>query len=136
MNTKCNGDYIFQIDADEVPHKHLIKSIKPILKSNKVDILITPRKNLVKGITNEHIFNWKWKVNSQGWVNWPDPQKRIYKNDKKIKWTGHQVHGMISDFNTYAVLPFIEEYSIEHNKTINKQETQNHRYSQIENEIT
>ena len=131
MNSQCNGDYIFQIDADEIPHKHLIKSIKPILTSNKVDILITPRKNLVKGITNNHIIKWNWKVNHQGWINWPDPQKRIYKNDKEIQWTGHQVHGMVSGYKTYAFLPFIEEYCLIHEKTIEKQEKQNNHYNTL-----
>ena len=131
MNSQCNGDYIFQIDADEIPHKHLIKSIKPILTSNKVDILITPRKNLVKGITNNHIIKWNWKVNPQGWINWPDPQKRIYKNDKEIQWTGHQVHGMVSGYKTYAFLPFIEEYCLIHEKTIEKQEKQNNHYNTL-----
>ena len=29
----CKGDYIFNLDADELPHKQLIKNIKLILKS-------------------------------------------------------------------------------------------------------
>lgn len=133
LNSKCIGDYIFQLDADEIPSEFLVKNLKSILENNSVDLLVTPRKNLVSGLTQEHIQKWRWHVNENGWVNWPDIQKRIYKNNPNIKWEGHQVHGMVNGFKTYAVLPFEEQWSIIHSKTINKQEQQNDRYNKIEN---
>jgi len=132
MNSKCTGDYIFQIDADEIPESFLIENLKTILESNPIDLLITPRKNLVEGLTSEHIQKWGWNVNEQGWVNWPDAQKRIYKNTSEIKWSGHQVHGMVEGYKTFAALPLSEEWSIIHNKTIDRQENQNQRYTKIE----
>jgi hypothetical protein len=132
MNSKCTGDYIFQIDADEIPESFLVENLKVILEDNPVDLLITPRKNLVEGLTPEHIQKWGWNVNEQGWVNWPDAQKRIYKNTPEIKWSGHQVHGMVEGYKTFATLPFTEEWSIIHNKTIDRQENQNERYTKIE----
>ena len=132
MNNKCTGNYIFQIDADEIPESFLVENLKSILEDNPVDLLISPRKNLVKGLTQEHIQKWRWNVNEQGWVNWPDAQKRIYKNTPEIKWSGHQVHGMVEGYKTFATLPFTEEWSIIHNKTIDRQENQNERYTKIE----
>ena len=132
MNNKCTGDYIFQIDADEIPESFLIENLKVILEDNPVDLLITPRKNLVAGLTPEHIQKWGWNVNEQGWVSWPDAQKRVYKNTSEIKWSGHQVHGMVEGYKTFATLPFTEEWSIIHNKTIDRQENQNERYTKIE----
>jgi len=132
LNSKCTGDYIFQLDADELPHEILLANLKHILESNPVDLLITPRKNIVQGLTTEHIKKWGWSITGEGWVNWPDAQKRIYKNDPKIKWSGHQVHGMVSGYKTYATLPMEEDFSITHNKTIDRQETQNNRYDKIE----
>ena len=132
LNSKCTGEYIFQLDADEIPNEILIANLKTILESNPVDLLITPRKNIVKGLTPTHVAKWGWKVNEQGWVNWPDAQKRIYKNNPKIQWSGHQVHGMVSGYETYATLPFEEAFSITHNKTIDRQENQNDRYTKIE----
>ena len=132
LNSKCSGDFIFQLDADEIPHSTLIANLKTILESNPVDLLITPRKNLVEGLTQEHIQQWRWHVNEQGWVNWPDPQKRIYKNDSKIQWSGHIVHGMVEGYDTFAKLPMDERFCIIHNKTINRQESQNDRYHKIE----
>ena len=132
LNSKCSGDYIFQIDADEIPEEFLIQNLKPLLKINHVNLIITPRKNLVSGLTPEHIAKWGWRVNEYGWVNWPDCQKRIYKNDPTIQWSGHPVHGMVEGYKTYIELPLEEEWSIIHNKTINRQEQQNERYTKIE----
>ena len=133
MNSECEGDYIFQIDADEIPSATLVKSLKSILEHNLVDVLIVPRANVVKGLTQEHINKWRWQVNDKGHVNWPDQQKRIYKNVAPIKWSGHKVHGMVEGYNTFAVLPLDEAYCIYHNKEIKKQEEQNERYDKIEN---
>ena len=132
MNSKCTGEYIFQIDADEIPEDFLVRNLKTVLESNQVDLLITPRKNLVPGLTQDHIKRWNWRVTQQGWVNWPDAQKRIYRNTPNIKWSGHQVHGMVEGYKTYASLPFEQEWSIIHNKTLERQEKQNDRYDQIE----
>lgn len=132
LGSECKGDYIFQIDADEIPNKFLVKNLKIILNSNNVDMLVVPRKNLVKGLTQEHIKAWGWNINEKGWVNWPDQQKRIYKNNTKIQWSGHQVHGMVEGYDTFAILPLEEGFSITHNKTINRQVKQNERYSKIE----
>jgi hypothetical protein len=132
LGSKCTGDYIFQIDADEIPEEFLIENLKQVIKSNPVDCFIGPRKNLVEGLTQEHIQMWGWDVNEKGWVNWPDPQKRVYKNDPNIQWSGHQVHGMVEGYKTYAILPFEEEWSIIHNKTIDRQEKQNERYTKID----
>jgi len=132
LGSECKGDYIFQIDADEIPNEFLVKNLKTILSSNNVDMLVVPRKNIVKGLTQEHINRWRWNVNEKGWVNWPDQQKRIYRNDPLIAWRGHQIHGMVTGYETYVSLPLSEEFSITHNKTIERQEKQNSRYHKIE----
>ena len=131
LNSKCTGDYIFQLDADEIPSEILVANLKAILETNPVDLLITPRKNLVEGLTDQHIKQWGWRVTNEGWVNWPDAQKRIYKNTPDIQWEGHQVHGMVEGYKTYSALPMEEHFSIIHNKEISKQETQNARYAKI-----
>ena len=133
LGAKCSGDYIFQIDADEIPHESLIINLPLILTENQnVEVFWVPRINLVKGLTNDHIQKWGWRVNEKNWVNWPDPQKRIYKNSSKIQWSGHQVHGMVEGYKTITQLPLVEEFSIYHNKTIDRQEKQNERYQNIE----
>lgn len=135
LGSKCSGDYIFQIDADELPSEYLINSLKSILDLNPVDVLVVPRINLVEGLTQEHIQKWGWNVNEKGWVNFPDPQKRIYKNSSEIQWRDPegqpQIHGMVTGYKTIGYLPFGEEYSLLHTKTIQKQEYQNKTYTDV-----
>ena len=68
-------------------------------------------------------------------INWADQQKRVYKNTPDIQWTGHPVHGMVTGYKTFASLPLEEQFSIEHNKQVKRQESQNMRYSNIEKGI-
>ena len=69
----CNGDYIFQIDADEIPNESLLNNLPLILEANlDNEVYLVPRVNTVVGLTQNHINKWGWKVNEKGWVNWPD----------------------------------------------------------------
>jgi hypothetical protein len=129
LTAMCSGDYIFQIDADEIPNDNLIESLPSILENN-VDVVLVPRVNTVEGITPQHIQMWGWNQNDKGWIQWPDPQWRIYKNTPDIKWK-NKVHEVLDGYKTYANLPELEEYAIYHPKTINKQESQNNFYSKL-----
>ena len=82
LTSMCSGDYIYQIDADEIVDKDIFKLIPLVLENNEVDVLLVPRINTVTGLTQDHINKWKWNVNEKGWINFPDYQWRIYKNDK------------------------------------------------------
>jgi len=127
----CKNDWIFNIDADEVPSSFLLENIKTILKSNEdIDMLLVPRWNTVFGITQEHISKWGWNVDNENRVNWPDYQTRIYKNKDEILWK-NKVHERISGFTTYANLPEDEAYCLYHMKNIDKQEKQNNFYSNM-----
>ena len=123
----CSGDYIFHIDADEYPNEELLLNLKLILEVNDVDLIWIPRVNIVEGITDEHIQKWGWRVNDKGWVNYPDYQARVFRNDEKIRWV-RPVHEYISGCKTHAHLPPHEELSLYHHKTIDKQEEQNKFY--------
>ena len=73
LKEHCRGDWIFQIDADELPHESLITNLKELLKLNtSTEMLLVPRVNTVDGLTQEHVNKWRWNVNEKGWVNWPD----------------------------------------------------------------
>tara|TARA_Y100000992_G_scaffold302220_1_gene275515 strand:- start:927 stop:1550 length:624 start_codon:yes stop_codon:yes gene_type:complete len=131
LTTLCSGDYIFQIDADEMPHSILIEALPEILKNNPDnEVYLVPRVNTVKGIMNEHIKKWGWRLSNDGWVNWPDYQWRIWKNKPEIKWV-NKVHEKLDGFLTYAPLPKAEQYALYHPKTIEKQEKQNEFYDTI-----
>ena len=131
LNSFCTGDYIFQIDADELPPKYLVENLWTILEMNKtVDVYRVPRINTVKGLTQEHIQKWGWRVDNKERVNFPDYQWRIYRNDPKIKWV-NKVHEVLTGFEAMSELPPEEEYCLIHEKTIKRQEKQNELYSKL-----
>ena len=131
LGSECKGDFIFQIDADEIPSEFLVKNLKKVLEANpSLDLLIGPRVNLVKGLTQEHIDKWRWQVNDKGWVNYPDYQWRIWKNKPEIKWK-NKVHEVLDGYKTYAPLPAKEELSLYHPKDIDRQEKQNAYYETL-----
>ena len=131
LTSLCNGDFIFQIDADEYPNKELLETLPFLLEMNKdVDVMLVPRVNTVKGLTQDHIAKWRWSVNEKEWVNWPDYQWRIYKNDPTIKWV-NKVHEKLDGFKQYATLPMEEGFALYHPKDIKRQEKQNNYYNTL-----
>ena len=131
LKENCSGDWIFQIDADELPHESLITNLKELLKLNtNTEMLLVPRVNTVEGLTQEHINKWRWNVNEKGWVNWPDYQTRIIQNSPKIKWQ-NKVHEQIVGISTKGALPMEEEWCLYHPKDIKRQEAQNNFYDTI-----
>jgi len=131
LTSLCSGDYIVNIDADEIPNQYLVENLPNILELNPdIDVYRVPRVNTVKGITEEHIRVWGWRVNENGWINWPDRQMRIYKNTPEIKWES-KVHETLVGFKTITDLPEMEELALYHPKTIEKQEKQNQLYNEI-----
>lgn len=129
LSSVCKGDYIFQIDADEIPNDNLIENLPTILENN-VDVILVPRVNTVQGITPQHIQAWGWKQNDKGWIQWPDFQWRIYKNNPEVKWK-NKLHEILDGYKTYSNLPEMEEYALYHPKTIERQEQQNNFYSKL-----
>jgi hypothetical protein len=131
LTSLCNGDYIFQIDADELPAEDLIQALPEIIELNpEMDVYLVPRVNTVEGLTPEHIAKWGWNVTDTGWVNWPDFQWRIWKNVPEIKWV-NKVHERLDGFKTYTALPDVEYFALYHPKTIDKQEKQNSYYETL-----
>tara|TARA_B100001057_G_C22500283_1_gene813741 strand:+ start:61 stop:684 length:624 start_codon:yes stop_codon:yes gene_type:complete len=130
LKSHCSKDYIFQIDADEIPHESLVEVINQVLDTNPVDVIFLPRVNTVKGLTNEHIQKWGWQVNEEGWVNFPDYQTRIYKNTEDVTWM-NKVHERITGYNTVSNFPAEEQWSLYHHKEIDRQEKQNEFYGTI-----
>lgn len=130
LSDYCEGDYIFQLDADEMISEYMVKNVSEIVSLNpEVELFLLPRINTVEGITEEHIKTWNWRLDELGRVNYPDYQGRLYK--KGLLWEG-KVHERIVGVKHYSLLPSDEElYCIEHHKNIKKQEKQNNLYVNI-----
>ena len=108
-----------------MPDWYLLQYLPEILEANPDnDIYLVPRVNTVEGLTQEHIQKWRWNVNENGWVNWPDYQWRIWKNKPEIKWK-NKVHEVLDGYKTYSTLPAEPEFSLKHPKSIERQEKQN-----------
>ena len=130
LTEACLGDYIFQIDADEMPTLSLMQYLPAILETNNVDAIRVPRVNTVKGLTTEHIQKWGWIVDNKGRVNWPDLQWRIYRNTPEIRWK-NKVHEVLNGYKTHSILPLEVEFALEHHKEIERQEKQNAYYDTL-----
>ena len=134
LKNMCSGDYIFNLDADELPNKWLIKNIKTILEANPtIDLFWIPRVNTVEGLTQEHIDKWGWQVNEKGWVNFPDYQGRIWRNRPNIMWK-NPVHEVLTGYKEHTFLPQEEVFCFYHPKEIERQEKQNEFYNNITKE--
>lgn len=136
LKSKCTKDYVFQIDADELPHDNLLLCLKEILLMNpEIDMMSVPRINIVTGITTEHLQKWGWIVNEKGYINYPDPQNRIFKNIPEISWK-NKVHEVLIGHKTHSLLPYeTDDYSIIHLKDIRKQEAGIKLYQEINPEL-
>lgn len=131
LKNHCTGDWIFQIDADEVPDEYLIDTLPSILKQNpEVEVFWVPRINTVHGITREHVKKWGWNMDNDGRINFPDYQCRILQNTPTIQWVS-KVHEILYGHKNQTQLPSNDEFCLHHPKSIDRQEHQNKLYSTI-----
>jgi len=132
LKEHCAKDWIFQIDADETLSETFCTIIHQVLEANEeIDLIAVPRVNIVKGLEQNDIIQWHWRVNNQGWVNWPDNQHRIFRNKPEIGWV-NKVHEKVVGWKTYAELPSEDDsYALYHIKDIDRQRSQNEFYSTI-----
>lgn len=130
LNSLCQGDYIFQLDADEMITDTMIINLPIILQHNSnIDLFYLPRINIVEGITDQHMKLWGWKSNEYGYINYPDYQGRIYK--KGMVWKG-KVHERIVNVDNVTHIPeYSTDFSITHIKSIEKQVKQNDFYRSL-----
>jgi hypothetical protein len=127
----ASGDYLFQIDADEMPSEVLLQSIKRILYLYEdIDYVMIPRINFVEGINEEYVQKWKWSIDEKNRINYPDLQMRLFKINGEIEWKGN-VHETLINCTNQIILPYTdtEDYCLLHLKTFKKQQKQNNYYN-------
>lgn len=125
----CSGDYILQLDADELLSDNLLKHLILILESNDdIDCFNVPRENRVEGLTQAHIDKWRWYVDQEGRINYPDFQMRLFRNSPLIRYV-NKVHEKLVGMKRMSELP--SSFYLIHNKSIDKQEKQNQFYEQL-----
>jgi glycosyltransferase involved in cell wall biosynthesis len=129
----CTGDYIVQIDADELPSDEFWAYLPAIFESNRglADSFYIARRNTVDGLTPEHIAKWGWnvqKIDNKELINFPDWQHRIFKNNGTIKWK-NKVHEVLEGYGSLSYIP--AELFLWHHKNIKRQEKQNAYYDTL-----
>lgn len=133
LNVICKelfgADYIFQLDADELPTETLVRDIETIIEYNEnVDAFLVPRINTLNVYNEDLMKEWQWVYDKKtGYINFPDYQGRVYKSH--LKWLG-KVHEHLN-YETYAFLPKEEKFCLQHHKTIEKQIKQNNFYKTL-----
>ena len=132
----CSGDYIFQIDGDEmIPEALMGENLHSLVKSNStIEAYAVPRINAWHGLTAEHAKQWGWPLDTSPTYQrlraaWPDYQWRIFKNAPHIRFQ-KRLHERIDGFKSYALLPAEEEWALYHDKTIETQIKTNIRYNE------
>lgn len=128
----ASGDYLFQIDADELPNEPLLRTLKSMLIRYKTyDCFAVPRINLVKGITPEFIDKWNWKTDEKGRINFPDYQLRVFRLNQVIKWRFKVHEELYGYLNRYNLPADNEDFCLVHLKDINRQKKQNEFYDSL-----
>ena len=126
----CKGKWIFQIDADECPTDILLENINEILESNDSNEAIwLPRLNYFHGVTQQDIMMWGWNY-SDGMINFPDYQTRLYKNQPHIRYE-RRLHEKVEGYKSYVFMPAQKDIALIHEKTIEKQRQTNIKYNQL-----
>lgn len=124
----CKGEWVFQIDADELPTDTLLENIDVILQSNSNnEALWLPRLNYFVGVTQKDIEMWGWNY-QDGMINFPDYQSRLYKNLPHIRYE-RRLHEKVEGYKSYAFIPPQKDIALIHNKTIEKQRETNMKYN-------
>jgi len=134
LTSKCRGEWIFNIDADEIPHGDLIKSIHEIIEFNpEIESYWVPRINTLIGDSDQikqYVASQGWMMNEKGWINFPDNQLRIYKNHPDIKWV-NKVHETVRGATSVSMFPQEETFCLYHPKSLEKQVKQNQFYNNL-----
>lgn len=117
----AKGDYIFEIDADEMPQEFLIKKIKEIIEDTQSDLLWIPRINIHPGITDEQLKKFGFNLNEANWINWPDYQGRIWKKCDYIKWSD-ELHTKLQGAKKPVMLQANPKLALWHIKSMEKQQ--------------
>lgn len=125
--TLCKGEYIFVLDADEIPQEELMKQVRLF----QGDILYVPRINICPGYTKHFLERHNFRVTNTGFINWPDYQGRYYRNHGGIKWVGG-VHEKLSGGDSAPQLLSADpELAIWHVKSVARQDGQKEFYDEL-----
>ena len=118
----ANGEYIFGLDADEMPQETLVKNVKKIIEETGAEIIAVPRINIHPGITEKEASDFGFNINDVGFINWPDYQMRIYKKCDHVYWT-NELHTKLTGSDKIQGLKPVPSLALWHIKSMEKQKS-------------
>lgn len=127
---QCKGDFIFMIDADEIPQEPLIQNMRTPIMETGCDCIYIPRMNICPGATGEWLQKCNFKINEAGFINWPDYQGRIFRNKASIRWS-KSLHEKVEGFEKAISLEANPLIGLWHIKSVEKQDKQDQFYKQL-----
>ena len=128
LRSMSRSEYIFQIDADEVPTGFLIQGAYNMLDKGVVYI---PRVNIMYGFDSNTMNEFDFTLNEAGYINWPDYQGRVY--DSKHVWQGTLHETLVPRSEDDQSVPPNPMTALWHVKTLKKQRQQNNLYLKNKN---
>lgn len=109
LNSLCKNEYIFQLDADELPQEWFLGHLHDMLhRYPYIDLFKVPRINLFR-------LNERGDIGDR--VAWPDWQGRVYRNNKRIHWY-RVLHERIKGHFIAVHLPKKDQYALVHLKDL------------------
>lgn len=123
------GEYVVQIDADEMINEEFTHELIPMVEDGEVDLIYLARENYVNGITDDYIEQMGWILDNESRINYPDYQGRVYKLKQDNMWVG-KVHEQIDGVKQVAKLQN-KNLRLIHVKSFEKQQEQNELYEQL-----
>lgn len=136
---EANGNFIFQLDSDELPPDALLgENLHELILSNpNIEAFALPRINHFDGVTEKHAKQWGWQLtHSKKYnapiINHPDYQFRIFLKDYPRISFNRRLHEKIEGYKDYSLLPFdTDDYALYHYKLIETQVATNLRYNKV-----
>jgi hypothetical protein len=83
---------------------------------------MVPRINIHPGSTKEWLTKNQFTTNEMGWINWPDYNCRIFKNDPTKICFANSLHESITGYEKRVALNPLPELAIWHIKSVEKQD--------------
>jgi glycosyltransferase involved in cell wall biosynthesis len=126
---QCKGDYIFELDADEIPQESLLITIRDVISRSGGEIIYVPRMNITPGWTQKWLKSREFPPmnNDAGFINWPDMQGRIHKNIPEIRWEG-KIHEKLTGTDNCITYQAIPTNAIVHVKSVKRGDRQGEFY--------
>jgi glycosyltransferase involved in cell wall biosynthesis len=127
----AKNNYVLHLDADEIINALIIQIIRNIITNNNdISGIHIPRINIVNNSSSDDLAELNFKINENGWINWPDYQPRFVNKSSGIYFI-NKVHETFNDHSKTVFLEASAHFALLHIKDINKQKQQNQFYDTI-----